>query len=89
MTEQARLAISGDEVTAVAFSPDGRVLAVAVDQGVQLWGVAVGRLLATLSGHAGKVKCLAYSPDGTLLASGAHDRTVRLWEVAGYRPMRP
>jgi WD40 repeat protein len=97
-TERAALATSGqqvaaekffEEVTAVAFSPDSRVLAVAVERDVQLWDVDRGVLLATLSGHAGKVKCLAYSADGTLLASGAHDRTVRLWEVARYRPMRP
>jgi WD40 repeat protein len=52
---------------------------------MQLWDVDTGRLVASLSGHAGKVLCLAYSPDGTLLASGGHDRTVRLWDVTAYR----
>jgi WD40 repeat protein len=78
-----------EEVNAVAFSPDGGALAVAVGRAVQLWDVATGCRVHSLEGHAGNVKCLAYAPDGTLLASGGHDRTVRLWDVAGYRPTPP
>jgi WD40 repeat protein len=77
------------KAVAVAFSSDGKTLAVAVDRTVQLWDVTTERLLATLRGHEGQVNCLAYSPDGTLLASGGHDRTVRLWDVTRYRSSRP
>jgi hypothetical protein len=78
-------AVCRNQLSALAFSPDGRTLAVAVDHTVQLWDVATGRLVARLKGHEGKVKCLAFAPDGSRLASGSFDRTVRLWDVAQHR----
>src|SRR5207248_759493 len=64
----------------VAFSPDGKTLALASYEGtVQLWDVAGGKLLETLKGHSSAVGALAFSPDGRTLASGGVDHTVRLW----------
>jgi WD40 repeat protein len=64
----------------LAGRDDGGTLAVAVGRVVQLWNVTTGNLVARLEGHEGKVRCLAYAPDGTRLASGGHDRTVQLWD---------
>lgn len=48
---------------------------------VVLWELETGAELRRLSGHAGTVSALAFSPDGKLLASGSSDRTIKLWNV--------
>ena len=59
----------------VAFSPDGKTLAMASREGnVQLWDVATGKLLETLKGHSSAVLAVAFSPDGRTLASGGRTR---------------
>jgi len=40
-----------------------------------------GSQATVLSGHIHQVNCLTFSPDGTLLVSGSHDKTVKLWDI--------
>ena len=49
---------------------------------VELWEAKSGKKLHTLNGHSDWVRSIAFSPDGTLLASGSSDMTVKLWEVS-------
>ena len=48
----------------------------------RIWDATNGALVDTLVGHVDLVLDLAYSPDGTQLASASYDRTVRIWEIA-------
>ncbi len=67
---------------ALAFSPDGRVLATAGSGGIALWDPANLRFLGVLAGSVGSVRSLAFSPDGTSLASGENNGSILLWDMA-------
>ncbi|MEX0675593.1 MAG: WD40 repeat domain-containing protein [Pirellulales bacterium] len=67
-------------LTAVAFSPDGRILATAPD-GVVLRDASSGNVIATLKQPAKGVKAIAFSSDGKMLATADDDKKVRLWIV--------
>ena len=69
-------------ISALAFSPDGTMLATAsTDYSIRLWDFAKRQRLATLQGHLSEVWALAFSPDGQSLVSGAKDGSVKLWPV--------
>ncbi len=81
-TVTRRLNQSAGRVEELAFSKDGRQLAVGTETGaLQLWSTESGALLHTLSGHPSEVTGLAFSNDGTRLASTASQQTLRLWNT--------
>jgi WD40 repeat protein/serine/threonine protein kinase len=71
-------------VTGVAFHPGGKILASRSRDAVRLWDVESGRELHrwTIASGGWKDTRLAFSPDGTLLATGCTNFEVRLWDVA-------
>jgi WD40 repeat protein/tRNA A-37 threonylcarbamoyl transferase component Bud32 len=74
------------QAEAVAFSPDGRTMAVAcADHRTRLWDVASRRLLLTLVGHQTAVRAVAFSPGGDLIAT-VGDCTARVWELPSGTP---
>ena len=66
-----------------AFSPDGRYVAVGFlnDPEVRLYRIADNKEMAVFKGHAHGVACIAFSPDGTMIASGSSDKTAIVWNV--------
>jgi WD40 repeat protein len=68
----------------VSFSPDNRLVAASGSTGVSIWNIADDTRVARLPGAA-NVQAVRFSPDGTLLATGGQDQTIRIWDVSTNR----
>lgn len=75
----------------LAFSPDGQVLASGGldfendedDRGygvIYLWNLNSREKICTLKEHSEAVYCVAFSPDGQIIASGSDDKTIKIWQ---------
>jgi RNA polymerase sigma factor (sigma-70 family) len=83
--------VSPSAVRAVAFSPDGKRVAGACDDGgILIRDAETGKAILA-PGHGrqhGPLTTVAFSPDGKTLAAGSRDTVVRLWDVATGKELR-
>ncbi|MCU1267896.1 MAG: hypothetical protein JWM21_4214 [Acidobacteria bacterium] len=78
-----------DVVVALAFSPDGKMLASgSMEQTVKIWNPDTGEELRTFTGHSSTVSSIAFSSDGKTLASGSLDTTIKLWDLESGKELR-
>jgi len=76
---------SKEGVTAMAFSPNGSILATGSgfsESTIKLWDPRTGlSAKPPLAGHLSWVSALAFSPAGDILASASGDQTIRIWKT--------
>lgn len=72
---------SKEDVRALAWSSDGKMIASSVANDIHVWDPETGNLIKTLKGHQKAVSCVAFSPDNKSLVSGSDDFGVRLWDI--------
>lgn len=78
---ELRGTLHNNGTAAIDFSADGRVLVSAGSGEVTLWSVDNGEKVVTLQGHTGWIRGVAFSSDGTLLASGGEGGMVRVQDL--------
>jgi WD40 repeat protein len=90
----------GPQGSALAFSPDGKLLVAALHDAAHVWEVESGKEVAVLTSHKHPVSAVAFAPDGKMIATGdslgrapndftaAPDSTITLWDAHTYKPLR-
>src|ERR1043165_8551374 len=79
----------GNVVTALAFSPDGKVLASGgMDQRVRFWDVATGKELGADHAHQHDITAIAYADGGKILVSADVEGNIFLWDALTRKVIR-
>ena len=77
---EVEVALLRSPLPSLAYSPDGKQLAVAHHVDVLLLDTTTYTEVRRLQGHLAQVNHVAYSPDGKRIATAGEDQTVRLWD---------
>ena len=67
--------------TSIALSPDGKTIATGGRDALYLWDTITGEHRATLAEHGDWVEDMRSAPDGSMIAVGNQNNTVRLWDA--------
>jgi WD40 repeat protein len=84
LTSSRHIGEHPQQLTRVAWSPDGRILATAADNDsdlIRLWDTATGKQVSELRHNSSQEGGIAFSPDGSTLAAGSNDWSVAQWRI--------
>ena len=89
-SQTLQISVQGQEVSALAFSPDDRQVVSALVSGTALnpridlvlWDLQSGQPIQTYKGHTQRIHRLVFSPDGETFLSVGDDRQVILWDAS-------
>ncbi len=71
----------------MAVSSDVRCFAFQSANEVKCWDVSQNKLIDLRTGHSHHVRCLSFTPDGQILATGSDDMHIKLWETRTFREL--
>ena len=88
-----KLSGASNQVRALAFSPDGKLIAAAGGNPAQfgevkIYNVTDGKEVNSMRGHRDNIFSIAFSPDGKMLATCSYDKMVKLWDVASGKELK-
>ncbi|AFY58453.1 WD40 repeat-containing protein [Rivularia sp. PCC 7116] len=81
--ERNQLKAHTKALTSARFSPDGKRILTASEDGTAIIWNSDGKELAVLKGHTGRVYSAVFSPDGKRILSASEDKTARIWNSDG------
>jgi len=70
------------EITAVCISPNSKTIAAGTND-ISIYDAKTYQLITTIKAHSLSISSMLYSPDGSILASGSTDNTIKLWNPGG------
>ncbi len=88
LPEGAKARLGKGWINDIAYSADGRLLAVGSSIGIWLYDADTGEELNIILGHTQSVKSVSFSPDSRTLVSSSGDKTVRLWDIETGKPLK-
>ena len=85
---QRRTIPCNDRIYSIGFSPDGRLLAIGQQNGIDLYDPASGNKVHPFKRTLTPVPAVTFTPDSKrLISAGATDPSVKVWDVAGTKPI--